>query len=239
MDGKLQPIGPISKDLLYMKVADAVYNYIHTNNLCPGAKIPSERSLAQYLNTGRNSVREALRVLENEDVIEVKTGRGVFVKTNTRPGSIYFKLVKINYLELLEVKTVLEQKALEKIVDHVTPEQLSQLETHLGSMEVAAENQIYSAADDVKFHKVLMGISPNKTMTQMINEIRKILDNYAMEFKDTRDVWLSTIPYHRDLLIAVRDGDLEKARLAHHKIYEIDSSLFNKIALGQEDREGK
>ncbi|HBC31761.1 MAG TPA: hypothetical protein DC024_11040, partial [Clostridiales bacterium] len=229
MNKKVELLQPISKDLLYMKVADAIYNYIHINNLHPGEKIPSERSLAKYLNTGRNSVREALRVLENQDVIEVQTGKGIFVKRNTISGSIYFKLVKINYLEIIEIKAFLEQKVIEKIIHSITPAQCEKLECYLRAMESAAKDDVYSAADDFKFHKIIIDASPNKTMGQMIFELRKVLDNYAMEFKDTNSTWIYTIPYHRELLNAFKEGNLKKACDAHNKIYKTDISLFSKF----------
>lgn len=50
---------PVSKDLLYVKIADAIHGYIRENNLKPGDRLPSERALSQQLGTGRHSVREA------------------------------------------------------------------------------------------------------------------------------------------------------------------------------------
>lgn len=75
-----------------------------------------------------------------------------------------------------------------------------------------------------------MDLSQNKMMAQMVDEIRKALDDYALEFKDTHAIWISTVPYHRELLNAIRDGDVEGACKAHSKIYETDISLFNQIA---------
>ena len=65
-------VKPIQRDLLYTKIADAIMEYIKENDLKTGDRIPSERELAQEFNTSRNSVREALRVLENNGIIEVK-----------------------------------------------------------------------------------------------------------------------------------------------------------------------
>jgi len=230
MQDNLIPIKPVSKDLLYMKVADEIYNYIHINKLQPGAKISSERVLAERLHTGRNSVREALRILENERIIEVKTGRGAFVMQSASPGSIYLKLMKINYLELLKIKTILEREAIKEITNRITPDQINQLEKLLVTLEKAAQNNIYSTEDDTKFHNKLLGYSQNKMMVQMIDEIRKALDDYAIEFKDTHTIWISTIPYHREMLTAIQNGDVAGACQAHNKIYETDISLFNQIA---------
>lgn len=72
---------PVEKDSLYLKISDSIYNYIRMNNLQPGDKLPSERDMAAMLKTSRNSVREALRILEDRGSIYVKTGSGVFINT--------------------------------------------------------------------------------------------------------------------------------------------------------------
>ena len=95
---------PVSKDLLYVKIADAIHGYIRENNLKPGDRLPSERALSQQLGTGRHSVREALRVLENQGIIEVRMGAGTFVAEETQDNSLYMEFVKINYMEMLNMQ---------------------------------------------------------------------------------------------------------------------------------------
>ena len=102
---------PVSKDLLYVKIADAIHGYIRENNLKPGDRLPSERALSQQLGTGRHSVREALRVLENQGIIEVRMGAGTFVAEETQDNSLYMEFVKINYMEMLNIKVELEKYA--------------------------------------------------------------------------------------------------------------------------------
>ena len=70
---------PIEKKSLYLKISDSIYRYIQMNNLQPGDKLPSERDMSSMLQTSRNSVREALRILEDRGLIYVKTGSGVFI----------------------------------------------------------------------------------------------------------------------------------------------------------------
>ena len=99
-------IGPVSKDLLYIKVADAIFDYAKANELQAGDKLPSERELAKMFQTGRNSVREAMRVLENRGMIEVKTGLGTFLKEPPEENSsVQLKLMKKNLFELQELKS--------------------------------------------------------------------------------------------------------------------------------------
>ncbi len=43
---EIHPLEPISKESLYTKVADSIYNYIRINELKPGERLPSERKMA-------------------------------------------------------------------------------------------------------------------------------------------------------------------------------------------------
>ena len=79
MEKKTINLKPVEKESLYLKISDSIYSYIKVNDLQPGDKLPSERDMATMLQTSRNSVREALRILEDRGLIYVKTGSGVFV----------------------------------------------------------------------------------------------------------------------------------------------------------------
>lgn len=213
-----------------MKVADAIHQYIHQNNLAPGDKIPSERVLAEQLKTGRNSVREALRVLENEGTIEVKTGKGAFVSQSSTAGSIYFKLMKVNYIELLEIKTVLEQEAVRRLAESATPSQLANLDRLLAEVEQEAAQKRFSVEKDRKFHQSILEYSRNKLLVQMVGNMIDALDNYSGELDDPVDIWINTIPLHREMLEAIRRHDPAEACAAHKKILETDLSVFNRLS---------
>lgn len=222
MPGTTVPIKPVSKDLLYMKVADAINSYIHENKLQPGDKIPSERVLAEQLHTGRNSVREALRVLENEGLIEVKTGRGAFVADKSFPGSIYPRLFKVNYSELLDIKTILEREAICRVTQKASAEELAELDEILSAVERKAIAGIYAEAEDKQFHHKLLRLCGNASLEQMVSQLIELLSNYAMLLENADEIFITTIPYHRKMLDAMKRRDTAAACTAYARILEID-----------------
>ena len=86
---------PIEKKSLYLKISDSIYRYIQMNNLQPGDKLPSERDMSSMLQTSRNSVREALRILEDRGLIYVKTGSGAFMKEESDAMQLAKEMVEI------------------------------------------------------------------------------------------------------------------------------------------------
>lgn len=80
---------PIKRELVHAKIADAMMQYIAENHLTDGDKLPPEREMAAYFDTSRNSVREALRVLESNGIVEIRQGSGIFIRTNGKENSFY------------------------------------------------------------------------------------------------------------------------------------------------------
>jgi GntR family transcriptional repressor for pyruvate dehydrogenase complex len=227
MLNEVHSIEPVSKDLLYMKIADAIHNYIHVNKLKPGDKIPSERDLARQFKTGRNSVREALRILENESIVEVKTGKGVFVVQNSELGSIYLKLIKVNFMELLDTKMILEKAVIEYAIKKASPAQLQKLEAYLSAMELEASQGVFDPKNDHYFHRSLLEIRNNKMVLEIVLNLIKALDKYADVLDNVDSIWLNTVPYHRDMFEAIKNGDKKAAFDAYDQIYNIDIIALN------------
>lgn len=64
-----------TKSKVYQEVLEEIRNYIVDHQLQDGDRLPSERELAEQLNAGRSSVREALRAIELLGLIETRHGR--------------------------------------------------------------------------------------------------------------------------------------------------------------------
>jgi DNA-binding FadR family transcriptional regulator len=64
---------------LYRQLGDALADAIGEGSLPEGERLPSERDLAQRLEVGRSSVREAIAALQVHGVIETRPGSGSFV----------------------------------------------------------------------------------------------------------------------------------------------------------------
>ncbi len=67
---------------IFKAVIDQIQDMILTGQLNANQKLPSERELQKMMQVSRGTIREALRVLEDRELIEIKAGRkgGIFVK---------------------------------------------------------------------------------------------------------------------------------------------------------------
>ncbi len=220
---------PVEKDSLYLKISDSIYNYIRMNNLQPGDKLPSERDMAAMLKTSRNSVREALRILEDRGLIYVKTGSGVFINTPENGKSILsIRLTDFTATELQELQDTLEHKTILNAIARGTPEQKEALLSFAMDMQEEYKKNIYSHTLDHCFHNMLYEMAGNSVILQLIDNIRNDRfirrENAASE---NNSVWLSTVPEHLTLAEAIIRKDADAALKAIDVINNYGFSLLS------------
>lgn len=68
------------------KAVEQIKQFLFTSDLKKGEHLPTEKELCQQLGVGRNSLREALRILASTGYITLEPGRGAFVR-RTRGNS--------------------------------------------------------------------------------------------------------------------------------------------------------
>ena len=82
------PLQAVEPQRRYHLIAEQLRTLIRTGEFAVGSHLPAERELAKQLGVSRPSVREALIALKVEQVIEVRTGSGIYVlKPKTRQRS--------------------------------------------------------------------------------------------------------------------------------------------------------
>lgn len=71
------------KKLKYVKIYDRLYEMIQNKTFPPGSQLPSEKDLAEHMKVSRMTLRKALALLQEDNLITNKTGVGNFVKDSS------------------------------------------------------------------------------------------------------------------------------------------------------------
>jgi DNA-binding FadR family transcriptional regulator len=137
-------------------IVDTLLARIKAEDYPTDSRLPSERTLAAELGVARNTVREALDVLENQGVIRRRQGSGSFVtyRSSDKPESIAGSLADdISPLDHLVVRGILEPEIVRLAVVNMTPKMVSALSETLSEIEaiqtdvdafIALEEQLYT-----------------------------------------------------------------------------------------------
>ena len=76
-----------SKIPLFMQISEQLRHLILSGRYEPGTKLPSSRELSELLQVNRNTISNALEVLRNEGLVEIRHGVGIFVKKVSSPST--------------------------------------------------------------------------------------------------------------------------------------------------------
>lgn len=177
----------------YKLVIQAIQNYIIENKLEAGDRLPTENELAEKLQVGRSSVREAVKSLEVLGVIETKAGEGMFVKSfnfipilENLPYSMMFDRDDLS--EVLEVRITLELANLKKVIENIEEPHLKKIEKEVEKMKKARKSHdlVAFVEADARFHQLLFEPTNNQLLKKLLLIFWKLLEN-AQDFSRLAD----------------------------------------------------
>ncbi len=227
MNSILQPMATRS---VVERIVERITNAIISGELKPGDKIPTELELSESIGVGRNSVREAIKILVSLGVLQIRRAEGTFVCDSFNDhmlDPLVYGLImeKDASRDIVELRRVFETGILEVVIRRVTDGQLRQVERafrHLeqvvNSPDVTAE-QVLDA--DIAFHRVLVQITDNNLIDRVSNMIERLTvpsRRRTIEQMLSLDNGRRMIDLHAELVDMIRERDSVgiSAAMEHH-----------------------
>lgn len=207
-------------------LADQIKHWIMDGNVEPGGHLPNERELSAQYEASKGTVREALKSLEVQGLIRIRTGPGggAFV-TAVSPARAeellgnYFYGTELSLADIYAVRRVVEPMLAESVVGHLNAEDFRALErsTRLCSCTPQGVEEARAARmAELDFHDILASICPNPLLAFYCRFINRLLKNLAVceRIYQQPNPELTTHghEYHVQLVEAFRAGDGEQAR---------------------------
>jgi DNA-binding GntR family transcriptional regulator len=191
---------PQKLDTIGDQVLSHIRDRILSGQLAAGARI-DQNALAADLGISIIPVREALRQLEAEGLIEKRPYRGAFV-------------TELSLSELLDIYTIreeLEDLAARLAVSRMTPETLAALEALLADMAMATAAGDRDALFDLNgaFHFTIYTASGNAILCQMIESLWERSTVFRRRFTFMPERAERSLAEHREILEACRRGDID------------------------------
>ncbi|MEV8633752.1 FadR/GntR family transcriptional regulator [Streptosporangium sp. NPDC051023] len=181
-----------------------------------GERLPSEVRLAEELGVGRSSVREAIRLLARDGLVDVRHGSGTFV-TDLPPDDeeapdVRRLLRRARLLEAYEVRRALEVEAARLAAQRIRPEDVERLRARLHDRQERIDGEPSAFVDaDLEFHRAIVELSGNAVLVGLFTVVRPVLREALIEMvahePDLPDVSCA----HADVLEALARGDVEGA----------------------------
>jgi len=194
-------------------------NYLLSGELKPGDKLPTEHEFAKKLGVGRNSIREAIKMLSSIGVVEIKRGAGTFIAESMSSSILNPLIISLVFeqgasRELIELRLLLDTDAAELAMQKAGDQDIKKLEEANQRLREEAEKQNHDQHQlrdlDLNFHRVLYELSGN-TLLDKIGQAIYSLFFASIEKTVEADPQLA-YRNHQMVIDAIKQRDAELIR---------------------------
>lgn len=203
----------------YAEIVEQISSLIEKGELKPGERLPSERTLSSELNIGRQSLREALSVLEAMGLLEVRHGIGTFVRQDAIPNLtnvLREDEAILNPFELLEARKAIEVELANLAAKRATDQEIAEMEEAMEALRSNVQEGVHIFELDKRVHLAFAKGAHNailyRTMTEITEQMSKHLWT-TMKEKSLKVLGRAD-EYHREherIFIAIKKHDPKAA----------------------------
>lgn len=208
-----------------MLLAQRIVGEIVSRGLTPGSPLLSEREMLEEYGVARGTLREALRFLEIQGVLTIRTGPGggpvVNAPASSHLASVIAMMLQLEgatFRSVLEARATLEPWMARQAAVRGTPEQLEAIGESVVRMEAQLDDRDAFLDENERFHAEVADASDNKVISMVFGSLNWIVDGTVLgvEYPDAERA--SVAREHRRIheAIAARDGDRAAAAMESH-----------------------
>ena len=210
---------PIEQKTTTELIAQRLVTLLSSGVLRPGDRLPPERELAQQLNVGRTTVREALKLLTLCGLLEAKRGDGTYVRqefTSFLSHQIEWPvLLSIHEVDMIaEVREGLEVKAARLAAERANPEEIEKIGVFRQLLDIQGRDIDRETELDLEFHHAIANASHNELLCRLMLSLQNILRQYVALSNQMTDVLETTVAEHQTVYDAIAAGDPDAAERA-------------------------
>ena len=213
---------------LHDHVVDELGARIVRGEFAPDAALPVEDALVAELGVSRTVVREAIKVLAQKNLIQVRTRTGTrvlpFAQWNQLDpdilrwrfaGAFDAKLIE----DVIDLRRIIEPAAAELAAARATPVQIEVLRTVFSEMSDPSQVAAHIAAD-LRFHLGILEAAGNHLLLGLRHSIEGAL-TFAIGFSTrSKDDGLSSLALHGTVLRAIAEHKPARARTAMNSLVD-------------------
>lgn len=211
-------VEPIRREPVATQIARRLVEVILSGQIEPGARMPSERQLAEALGVGRSAMREALKALSLIGLVEVRQGDGTYLRradSALLPEVIEWGLLlgEPRTMDLVEARQEIEIILAGMAAQRRTEEQIEKLSVELERMKTATTPGEF-VDHDVAFHLTLSEAAGNSALRDIHSSIQALLRAWILRAIAGDSNMDLSYAEHVPIFDAVAKGDVDGARQA-------------------------
>ncbi len=199
------------------QVLKEIREAIRCGKLKPGDRL-IEMQLAEEMQISRFPIREALRYLEKEGLVQTKPFKGSHVAQFTEK----------DMEELYSLRSSLEELAVRILIESLDEKKIKELETIIQSMQKASLNgkldQMIS--EDLRFHQTICELSGHRKLLEIWRTLESQLQVFLTIEKDFFETAYQYVSTHDPIMQAIKDRDINRAEKAIREHLELSMRII-------------
>ncbi|MET3985910.1 FadR/GntR family transcriptional regulator [Streptomyces sp. PvR034] len=203
------PLTSPRRSALVDQVIAQLRNQITSGEWPVGSRIPTEPELVELMGVARNTVREAVRALAHNGLLDIRQGSGTYVlATSELAGVMHRRFAGADPRHVAELRSTLESSAARLAAERRTERDLVQLDALLARRERAWETgdaELFVAAD-VGLHMAVVTASHNEVLIELYADLGDLVADWVRSDVGTVLAPESHVDHAR-LIEAIRRGD--------------------------------
>lgn len=203
MAGKLSKVNLNDYKPLREVIFDTLREAIITGELKPGERL-MEVKLAEKMGVSRTPVREAIRMLELEGLVDMLPRKGAHVA----------ELSVKDIMDVLEVRASMDSLATKLAAERITDEEIKELkQIQVQFVSYADKDNLQGTIKkDVEFHELIYRASRNDRLLQIANNLREQVQRFRVIYLKDYSSPRNLIKEHEDICAAISERDLDLAQ---------------------------
>jgi GntR family transcriptional repressor for pyruvate dehydrogenase complex len=221
------------KKRLYEEIVSQIQQLIETGELHSGDRLPPERKLAEMFKVSRNSVREAIKALEEKQILKSRPGDGTYVIVENEaaiiaPLAYALQLETTKMREIFQFRRMVEPQIANLAAENASQEDIDSLKVILFDQERQIASGDNSKELDRAFHLRLARATGNSVLYKIVNILSDILEESREELYQSKKRRIVSYKAHLKIVEAIEKNDPELAwqEMDHH-LTGIERIVFN------------
>ena len=203
-------------------VAQNLKSMIIEMSLNEGDRLPTETELTSHFTVSRSTIREAVKILEAENVVEIRHGRGTFIAKkigiSKDPLGLSFADKETLLPNMVEARKMMEPSIAKLAATRRTQENLRQMLASINDMEAAHDRGEDYTPYDYRFHCILAECTQNDVLNRVLPLICDSINAGYMQTVRVKGSYQRAIHWHRaiyEAILAQQPLEAEQAVLQH------------------------
>jgi GntR family transcriptional repressor for pyruvate dehydrogenase complex len=213
---------PVQAPKVFERVAVQIEQRILDGELHSGDRLPTERELAEQFQVSRTAVREALKILAQKGLVDMRPGRGTIVIDGAHEALQHslglvmrLKLGEVGGSNsLVEVREILEIEIAALAAERATEQEIAAMREAVQVMDESLDNADVFITADNRFHEALAQATQNALILTLVRSIVNLLSEQRKQIFATAGGPQRGQVHHKSILASVIKHDPEAARAA-------------------------